>query len=145
MAPFDGCSLFVQNFKCIGADKQGVGQVRRLNLIIGRNNTGKSALLDLVRFAVKPYDLAPYAYKHKVRPSVSMLGTLDETLVRSVFSESTGGGGIPGRNHFEYGKKLVGTRMGIELPRSGERNGKFTLDTSMSVTPVSAWSVPRSR
>ncbi len=63
MERFNGCSLFVRNFKCFGAELQGFEQVRRLNLIIGRNNSGKSALLDLVRFAVRPFDLAGYAYK----------------------------------------------------------------------------------
>lgn len=81
MECFNGCSLFVQNFKCFGAELQGFERVRRLNLIIGRNNTGKSVLLDLVRFAVQPFDLETYAHKHEGKPKVFLCWSVDKALV----------------------------------------------------------------
>ncbi|MEM6253722.1 MAG: AAA family ATPase [Cyanobacteria bacterium P01_D01_bin.156] len=41
-------SLKVRNYKCFGKYPQGFEQIKTLNLILGRNNTGKSSLLDLI-------------------------------------------------------------------------------------------------
>ena len=98
-----------------------------MNLIIGRNNTGKSALLDLVRYAVESYDLSPYSHRHSVAAVVSMYGTLDKPLIQKCFPSNTSGGQI-GMNHLEYGMTLEGARMRVELPSDGKRNGQFFLD-----------------
>ena len=37
-----------QNFKCFSEELQGFETIRRVNVIVGRNNTGKSSLLDLI-------------------------------------------------------------------------------------------------
>jgi len=127
MERFAGFALYAQDFKCFGADPQGFNEVRRLNLIIGRNNTGKSALLDLVRFAIEPYDLFPYSHRHKIQPVVSIYGNLDEKLIQAHFPDGTSGGSITGP-HRTYGMTLLGARMRVELPRSEGRDGRFTLD-----------------
>ena len=57
MKQYSSVALLARNFRCFGQEPQGFDEIRRLNVIIGRNNTGKSALLDLVRFAVSPFDL----------------------------------------------------------------------------------------
>ena len=43
-------SLMAKNFKCF-AEPQGFDQIKLVNVIIGRNNSGKSTLLDLVAVA----------------------------------------------------------------------------------------------
>lgn len=128
MERFSDCAVYAQDFKCFGAEPQGFARIRRLNLIIGRNNTGKSALLDLVRYAIEPYELTPYSHKHRISSVVSMYGTLDEDLVKKCFSNSTSGGGIPGRSHLDYGMGFVGARMRIELTPDGKRSGQFSID-----------------
>ena len=113
MKRFDSFSVYIRNFKCFGTERQGFQQVRRLNLIIGRNNTGKSALLDLVRFAVKPYDLSPYSYKHEVQPFVTLFQIIDEALIRRFFPRTNSGEGIPARTPLEYGLKMVGAILNM--------------------------------
>lgn len=127
MEQFADSALQAQDFKCFGAEPQGFRAIRRMNVIIGRNNTGKSALLDLVRLAVEPYDLTPYAHRHRISPVVSLFTTIDEESVRKVFSAGTSGGGIPG-DHQEYGLKFVGERIRVEFGIDGERNGRFFLE-----------------
>ena len=41
-------SLKLKNYKCFGNKEQGFDQIRPLNLILGRNNSGKSTLLDFI-------------------------------------------------------------------------------------------------
>ena len=128
MERFNDCSLYIQNFKCFGPKPQGFEYVRRLNLIIGRNNTGKSALLDLVRFAVEPFDLAPYAHKSEGRASVLLYGSLTDAMVDRFFPSAISSPDVPGPNHREYGKTLVGGKLQIELLDTGKRNPRLLLD-----------------
>jgi putative ATP-dependent endonuclease of OLD family len=41
-------SLKIRNFKCFGSEEQGFDKIKSLNLILGRNNSGKSTLLDFL-------------------------------------------------------------------------------------------------
>src|SRR4051794_7832743 len=45
-------SLHAKDFKCFGAEPQGFDAIKPVNVIIGRNNTGKSALLDMIQHAM---------------------------------------------------------------------------------------------
>lgn len=53
-------SLKVRNYKCFGNKPQGFDQIKLLNLILGRNNTGKSTLLDLIEELSKYKSLRKY-------------------------------------------------------------------------------------
>lgn len=50
---FTGLGLKAINLKCFG-NPQGFDTIKPINIIIGRNNTGKSTLIDLVQAAVNP-------------------------------------------------------------------------------------------
>ena len=54
MRIYDYIGIKAANLKCFGNEQQGFDAIRPLNLIIGRNNTGKTALLDAVAFAHAP-------------------------------------------------------------------------------------------
>ncbi|NOQ23646.1 MAG: AAA family ATPase [Candidatus Aegiribacteria sp.] len=41
-------SIWISNFKCFRDEPQGLTRILPVNVIIGRNNSGKSALLDMV-------------------------------------------------------------------------------------------------
>lgn len=51
-------SIKISNYKCFGNTPQGFDIIKPVNILIGRNNSGKSSLLDLVNYVVKPYDLS---------------------------------------------------------------------------------------
>jgi predicted ATPase len=50
MGLVDFLSIKAKNLKCFGDEPQGFEAIKPFNVIIGRNNTGKTTLLDLVEF-----------------------------------------------------------------------------------------------
>ncbi len=80
-------------------------------LIIGRNNSGKSSLIDILEFV----------YNKKICDR--LLGTLTEiqpTFSLSekhllAFSQNTRGGGIPGESHYAYAQQFVGYSIQTKL------------------------------
>ena len=47
-------SIKAKNLKCFGEKSQGFDIIKPINVIIGRNNTGKTTLLDVLAFAHRP-------------------------------------------------------------------------------------------
>ncbi|HSK81407.1 MAG TPA: AAA family ATPase, partial [Thermoanaerobaculia bacterium] len=112
MSAFDAFSLKVKNFKCFGEEAQGFDRIKAINLLLGRNNSGKSSLLDLVRYATNPTSAIPQSLWHFRRaPEILAQIPLAEGQVRKVFSETKRGSGIPAANHYEFGKLLVGSAL----------------------------------
>jgi AAA ATPase domain len=103
-------SIKIKYYKCFGEDAQGFESIFPMNIIIGRNNTGKSSLLDLIQYVTRPSELAPYGHKGG-EPEVIFRVKLSEPELRKVFSDIMTGGGVPGDNHWEYGKKLIGAKF----------------------------------
>lgn len=52
MTKLNDFSIKVRHLKCFGDQEQGFEEIKPINLIIGRNNSGKSTLLDLIEFVV---------------------------------------------------------------------------------------------
>lgn len=124
MERFRGVKLSVMNFKCFGSEPQGFDEIQRLNLIIGRNNTGKSALLDIVKYATKLYDLSLFSHKYSEESIVRLSVPLSDDLITRCVPSGTSGGGIPG-DHREHCREWIGRSMSIDL---GNRSGDYSLD-----------------
>jgi len=112
-------SIRVKNYKCFGEDEQGFDEIRPINVIIGRNNAGKSTLLELVNYVVDPSDRFQGLGHRGGLPHVSVTQPVEEPALRAVFSENTSGGGIPGRNHWEYGARWIGSSIKYKLQADG--------------------------
>lgn len=78
----------------------GVDPVKPINVIIGRNNSGKSQLLNLVAILCED---AISEVEWKLRCQTK----LDEALLRTLFSESTSGGTLGGNHWRNHGRHLV--------------------------------------
>ena len=70
---FGRLGLQVCHYRCFGDEPQGFDSVKQVNLVIGRNNTGKSALLDMVRFAVDGFDPSGETSDGGASPNVLIL------------------------------------------------------------------------
>jgi ABC-type multidrug transport system ATPase subunit len=105
-------SVKAKNLKCFGDNEQGFEQIKAINLIIGRNNSGKSTLIDLIEYVVKGKIDAPEGHWHdRNKPEIIAEAPLSEAELRRIFPDGTSGGGIPGRNHWEFGSKFIGTKL----------------------------------
>lgn len=126
MNDFDGCGLYAQGFKCFGTEHQGFDEIRRLNLIIGRNNSGKSALLDLVRFAIARFDVGSFAHRNELNPRFWIERVLTEELIKAFFPHRSTIRGL-GRLS-EYGARFIGSRMRVELGSEGGSTPEYMVD-----------------
>lgn len=111
--PLDGIGLTVRNFKSFGEEGGRFGKIRPINIIIGRNNTGKSALIDAVNLCLtKGSSFSPAAHaRGNALLKVEISQAIDEASLRRVFSPDTRGGGVPGRNHWEFAEQQIGQEV----------------------------------
>lgn len=108
-------SIKVKNYKCFGDEETGFDEIKYINLIIGRNNSGKSSLLEVIQYVTNPQDAFMLLGHKGSKPSVLITTVLTEETIKSVFQPNVHGGGIPGPNHWEYGKKWIGRPIKYEL------------------------------
>jgi AAA15 family ATPase/GTPase len=118
MKYLDGAGVKAKNYKCFGKIPQGFEEILPLNLIIGRNNSGKSALIDLIEYAIdssKIKDIGNYGFKGQV-PEIFLKRFLKEQEIRTVFKDNQSGGAIQG-NHYDYGAKWINKPIIVKLHR----------------------------
>jgi hypothetical protein len=131
-------SIEVKNYKSIGADEQGYEGIRPVNLIIGRNNTGKSTLLDLIEYATSPVDRNLSEHGHRrLQPEVTITNYLREDELRPLFQENTGGGSIPG-NHWTFGSRWIGKPITWRLEPGGN-HAFVALDPPLGIHNPESW------
>lgn len=114
-----GLSLTASQFKCFGERAQGFDKFLPFNILVGRNNAGKSALIDLLSVAIeRPGKLQP-EYEREGSAFKMVAGhSLEEATIRQVFSENSSGGEIEG-NHLAFGKTLIGGYLTRHFPLGG--------------------------
>lgn len=97
-----------RNFKCFGESAQGFSCIKPVNLIIGRNNSGKSSLLDLIDYVARNSSDIPQNLWHKGNSPLFIAKTpLTEDELKPIFRAGTSGGTIVG-DHWLFGKKFIG-------------------------------------
>jgi putative ATP-dependent endonuclease of the OLD family len=97
--------LKISNYKCFGPNPEGYERIAAMNLIIGRNNSGKSTLLDLIDYITKPVNLGQLGHKGET-PQIQLESIAPQKALSRVFQENTSGGHIPG-NHWSFGQRWI--------------------------------------
>ena len=109
-------SIYFKGYSCFKKEWAGFDTIKPINVIIGRNNSGKSHLLDLVEALCKDKldKLLDREWQYRCR------GVLDEASLKEVFSERTSGGGLPGRDYWSsHGVYFVDKEITWEITVSG--------------------------
>lgn len=99
-----------KDYKSFIAEYTSIENIEKINVFIGRNNSGKSSCLDIIENLINPYVLAANKFQ-KNDLDIQVIHKLQESDISSVFSRTTGGGGIPGSNHYEFGKNYIDKKM----------------------------------
>lgn len=112
---YESFSLKATNLKCFGEVPQGFDEIKTINLIVGRNNSGKSSLIDLVHQATLDSHTLASEHHHKNKPTSIYTESvvLHDEVFRS-FPQNTSGGQIAG-NHFEFGQRYTGNKLRARL------------------------------
>ena len=116
----------VENFKCFGGEAQGLNEIKPINLLIGRNNSGKSSLIDLVEYLCNPSDMREFGHNGRL-PKFIVRKLLKESELRAIFKSNTSGGLIGG-NHWEFGKQFVGKDVEYFVKSNGSKQVTYIQD-----------------
>lgn len=104
--------LKVRNLKCFGPEAHGFDVIKPINLIVGKNNSGKSTLLDLMKYATSLDEPIPSKLFHRGKTSEILFeSVLGEAELKKIFRPNRQHGGVPGPNHWAFGEKLVGLKV----------------------------------
>lgn len=121
--PLGGFSVRISNLKSFG-DESPMITFNPINILIGRNNSGKSSFydaLELLQSAGGSYVTEIDRQGNKYSLEVSQ--KLQESELRRVFQENTSQGGVPGPNHWYFGQQFVGEKVVRSF--SGKNERKF--------------------
>ncbi|ENM5724768.1 AAA family ATPase [Vibrio mimicus] len=100
----------IKGYKCF-TEEVGFDVIQRVNLIIGRNNSGKSSLLDLIDVVTcENYSFNRNTWRTNEPPQVIFESVITEDVAKLTFPDNTSGGHI-GDNHGNYGRRFIGRKI----------------------------------
>lgn len=105
-------SVHFKGHLCFQKEWAGFDPIKPINVIIGRNNSGKSHLLDLVE-ALCQGNLGSQGWQYRCR------GVLDEASLRSQFREGVSRGMLEGNHWRDHGRHFVDTEITWEVGAEG--------------------------
>jgi len=105
-------SISFRGHRCFKRDWAGFESIKAINVIIGRNNTGKSQLLDLAA-ALCSGQLTGRGWKYRCE------GVLDAPSLQTAFDPNTSAGELRGNHWTDHGAKFVNVRVAWELDENG--------------------------
>ncbi len=111
--------ITIKNYKCFDEVGASIETLKCINVIIGKNNSGKSSVLDIFKFLTTNNDSFFKNKRNGKSPELEFEHTIKEHLIRKSFSETTSGGGIPGINHLQYGIGLVDYTLHYSISDKG--------------------------
>ena len=103
-------SIEFKGYKSFTNEYATIDNLSNITVFIGRNNSGKSSCLDIIENLTNVESLAQNPF-HNKELEIHIGHNLTDNDVRGVFNESYSGGGIPSSNHYEFGKKYIGSEM----------------------------------
>lgn len=115
-------SAMATGFACFSNTEIGFAEFKPITVCIGRNNTGKSRMVDFV-------ELLASANVRKAEYAMRYTGLLDEDLLKNPFSKTSSGGSLgpsygqfyDGFSHWnQIGKHFIGRQIEWTVPKNGQ-------------------------
>jgi putative ATP-dependent endonuclease of the OLD family len=113
-------TLQITNFKCFDEDGCTIDHLSSINVIIGKNNSGKSSLIELFKFLTDG-DKSFFLHKRKGKsPEILLHHVIKKDLLAPAFPSSISGGDIGG-NHYTYGLSFENANLTYRLTEKHKR------------------------
>jgi putative ATP-dependent endonuclease of the OLD family len=116
-------SIHFKGHRCFKEHFVGFEEIKPINVIIGRNNTGKSHMLELISTLCKEE-------VHKRNWNFKCKGVLEEGDLKWVFPKGSSEGELPGDWWEKHGSLLIGAPVEWELVEEGS-----VININLSVEP----------
>jgi hypothetical protein len=97
-------SIKIKNYKCF-IEPQGFETLKTINVVIGKNNAGKSSLIDVIGATTSQQALKQ---ENNRIPEIIITQKLTEADLSVVFRHGRSGGGLVG-DHGAYGRRFIDT------------------------------------
>lgn len=107
--PLDGFALNIRGVKCFDEDGSGFFQFAPITFIIGKNNSGKSTVLDVLQECAEAKGRmfeAPLS-RTGTTPYIEIKSRPDMGKLKNAFPQNTRGGNIPGGSHWQYAEQRI--------------------------------------
>ncbi len=119
-------AITLKNYKCFDEKGISIERIFPINVIIGKNNSGKSSIIDLVYFLTNQNKDFLTLGRSDKRADVIISENMIEDTIKKCFNNRSSGGLIHG-NHQVYGLKFVGTKLHYKLSEKNNNTGKHFL------------------
>lgn len=101
--------IIFENYKCF-KNTTIIENMKPINIVIGKNNIGKSSLLDIIEIM---NDIDKFWNNRSTKILIEK--NLTDLDIEKEFRKDTYGGGIPASNHYEFGKNYIGENLRYEI------------------------------
>lgn len=113
--------LLIKNFKCFDEEGCVIENLKQINIIIGKNNSGKSSLIELIKFLTTS-DLFFFQNKRDgLSPEIICEHIFDKNLVGETFPSNMSGGNI-NMNYNDYGKSFDKSILKYKITDNNVKN-----------------------
>lgn len=103
-------TIIFNNYKSFNSTENRI-PLSKINILIGRNNTGKSSIVDIIEYIT---DVKKFVDDGRLIGDLKVCCPIQQGIIDKVFSSGSSGGDIKG-NHNVYGTTFVGKEAVISL------------------------------
>lgn len=89
-------ALTLSNFKSFGPAGARLDRIARVNIVIGKNNSGKSAILDAIDLLCRGEAASRVHYRHGERPQMRLSQRVGQTVAQQAFPAGNSGAFVSG-------------------------------------------------
>jgi putative ATP-dependent endonuclease of OLD family len=114
-------SFKIKNYKCFRDEFVGFDKIKPVNIIIGRNNSGKSSMLDILQFLTDKNSLTK-GRKDNINMVLQIEDAILEKELKTKFQEEINHGDLFGNHWRDNGLHLIGLRVKYHIPGNGSHH-----------------------